>query len=286
MPTMSLEFTPIGIKTILSIAIAVVIYTIMLITIRIINRRVDNLKRRHTARKATLYIATLLAIIIITIMWMQNLRMVSVVISVIGAGLVVALGDVFLSIAGWFLVLVRRPFEAGDRVQIGDVKGDVIDIRLFQTSLLEIGNWVKEDQSTGRVVHISNSRIFKEPIYNFTRGFEFLWDEIKIIVTFESNWKKAQEIMLRHAQSESEKIGVEVAKRITKMAEKYFIYYDKLTPIVYVNIADNGVEISLRYLTEVKKRRQCRDSLNRAILDDFEKERDITFAYPTYRIIR
>jgi small-conductance mechanosensitive channel len=283
---MPFEMTPNLTKGIISAVIVIAVYILVLLIERIINKKVDNLKRRHTARKATLYIGTLIAAVAITALWVQNLRTFSVVISVIGAGMVVALGDLFLSIAGWFLILIRRPYEAGDRVQIGDVKGDVIDIRLFQTSLLEIGNWVREDQSTGRVVHISNSALFRNPVFNFTRGFEFLWDEIKLVVTFESNWRKAEEIMLRHARMESEAVGEEVSKLIKKMAERYFIFYEKLTPIVYIKVVDNGVELSLRYLTEVKKRRQYYDNLNRLILDDFDKEPDVNFAYPTYRLIK
>ena len=278
--------TPNMLKALISAGIVLLIYIVMLIIIRVINRRITDLKHRHSTRKATVYISTFEVCAAVAVIWIENLNTVSVVISVIGAGMVVALGDAFLSIAGWFLILFRRPFDAGERVQIGEVKGDVIDIRLFQTSLLEIGNWVKEDQSTGRVVHISNSALFKNPIFNYTRGFEFLWDEIKIVVTFESNWKKAQEIMLRHAQKEAERLSKEVARRIKKMSEQYFIYYEKLTPIVYVKIVDNGVELSLRYLTEVKGRRKYQDILHRAILDEFEKDRNVNFAYPTYRLVK
>lgn len=283
---MPFELSPNIIRGIISIAVILATYIVILAIVKIINKRIIDLKRRHSARKATLYIATFLAIAVVSILWIRNLRTVSVVISVIGAGLVVSLGDFFLSIAGWFLILIRRPFAAGDRIELGDVKGDVIDVRLFQTSLLEIGNWVREDQSTGRVVHIPNSIIFKKPLFNFTRGFEFLWDEIKIIVSFESNWKKAEGIMIQHAQKEAEKVSKEVDSRIKKMAEQYLIFYEKLTPIVYAKIVDNGIELSLRYLTEVKRRRECQNCLNRNILDDFKKERDIAFAYPTYRIVK
>jgi small-conductance mechanosensitive channel len=283
---MPIELTQNMGKGLVSAAIALIIYLIVLLIIKIINRKVENLKRRHTARKATLYIGTLVAVMIIGVLWAQNLSTFTVVISVMGAGLVVALGDLFLSIAAWFVILVRRPYEAGDRIEIDGVKGDVIDVRLFQTSLLEIGNWVVEDQSTGRVVHVPNSALFKNPVFNFTRGFEFLWDEIKIIVTFESDWRKAEEIILKHARRESEKTGQEVAKRIKKMAESYFIFYEKFTPIVYTKIVDNGIELSLRYLTEVKKRRQCLDCLNRHILDDFDKEPSVNFAYNTTRLVK
>ncbi len=283
---MQFEMSPNMYKLILSGAIFFSIYIITLGIVAVINKKITDLRSRYSARKATLYIATILNIVLITIIWIKNLRTLSVVISVIGAGLVVALGDVFLSIAGWFLILFRRPFDTGDRVEIGDLKGDVIDIRLFQTALLEVGNWVKEDQSTGRVVHVSNSMIFKKPIFNYTRGFEFLWDEIKFVITFESDYKKAEEIMLEHGKKVGEKVTELFGKRIKKMAERYLIYYEKFTPIVYTKIVENGVELSLRYLTEVKKRRECQDMINRKILDDFEKEDKVTFAYPTYRLIK
>jgi small-conductance mechanosensitive channel len=283
---MPFELTPNATKGVLTFGIIIVIYIVMLLVIKIINKKVGDIKRRHTARKTTLYAATLLALAAVSVLWMENLRTISVVISVIGAGLVVALGDVFLCIAGWFLILIRRPYDAGDRIQIGEVMGDIIDIRLFQTSMLEIGNWTKEDQSTGRVVHVPNSQLFKFPVFNFTRGFEYLWDEIKITVTFESDWKKAEEIMLLHAHSEGETVSSEVSKRIKKMAERYLIFYEKLTPIVYTKIIDNGIELSLRYLTAAKARRHRRDKISRLILDDFEKEEKVNFAYPTYRIVR
>jgi len=283
---MGLELTPDMVKMIVSIGIVIVLYLLAGLIVRIINKKISNLKTRHSARKTTLYVTTLVVIAIIALIWIQNLRTVSVVISVIGAGLVVALQEPILSIAGWLLILTRRPFETGDRIEVGGVKGDVIDVRMFQTSLLEIGNWVKEDQSTGRVVHIPNSLIFKGQVYNYTKGFDFIWNEIKINVTFESNWKKAEEIMLKHAKKEAEKISSQVGGLIRKMSEQYLIYYEKLTPIVYVKVIDFGVELSLRYLTEAKMRRRTQDELCRIILDEFGKQRDVNFAYPTYRLVR
>ena len=194
--------------------------------------------------------------------------------------------EVILSIAGWILILIRRPFEVGDRIEFGGINGDVIDIRIFQTSLLEIGNWVEADQSTGRIVNIPNSSIFKQENYNYSRGFEFIWNEIKILVTFESDWKRAKEIILSHAEKEAEGMEEVVQKKIKAMTKQYMIYFKKLTPIVYVDIKDSGVELTLRYLTDARKRRSTQDVLCQAILDDFEKEEKVNFAYPTYRIVK
>lgn len=283
---MDIALTPNMIRALVSIGIAVFLYIFAGIIVRIINKKMTDLKRRHRARKTTLYTTTLIIVGIISLIWIRNLKTISIVMSVVGAGLVLALQEAILSIAGWFLILFRRPFEPGDRIELGGVKGDVIDVRLFQTSVLEIGNWVKEDQSTGRITHIPNSAVFKGPLHNYTKGFEFIWNEIKITVTFESNWKKAEEIMLGFARKEAEKVSSQVDRRIKKMAEEYLIYYEKLTPIVYVKVVDFGIELSLRYLCEAKMRRRTQDELTRAILDEFGKQRDINFAYPTYRLVK
>ncbi|MFA5238885.1 MAG: mechanosensitive ion channel domain-containing protein [Phycisphaerae bacterium] len=261
-------------------------YLLLFILVRIINRRVENLKARHLARRNTIYILNALIILYITFLWVQNIGAITIFISVTSAGLVLVLQDVILSVVGWFYILVHKPFEVGDRIEMGAVKGDVMDIALFQTSLLEIGNWVDADQSTGRIVNIPNSAVFKKETYNYSRGFEFLWNEIKILVTFESDWKRAEEIMLNYGTAQSEEMAEVVKRKIKKMTMHYMIYYEKLTPIVYVNIKDSGVELTLRYLTEARKRRTTQDALCRMILEDFEKEPNVNFAYPTYRIVK
>jgi len=152
--------------------------------------------------------------------------------------------------------------------------------------LLEIGNWVETDQSTGRIVNVPNSAVFKKENYNYSRGFEFIWNEIKILVTFESDWKRAEEIMLNHGQTQADGMEDVVKNKIRKMTSRYMIRYEKLTPIVYIDIKDSGVQLTLRYLTESRKRRTTSDLLCRAILDDFEREGKVNYAYPTYRIVK
>lgn len=268
------------------VLIAITIYLLGILIINLINRHVKDLRKRHTARKVTLYTTVLTILVFSAIFWLEGVRSLAVVISIIGAGLVVALQEVILSFAGWLLIIFKRPFTVGDRIEIGSIKGDIIDVRMFQTALLEIGNWVDADQSTGRVVHIPNSAVFKERIFNYTKGFEFIWNEIKVTVTFESNWQKAEEIILRHANPERDKLKAKVQASIERMAQQYMIHYEKFSPIIYVRIVDHGVELALRYLTEVHQRRTTEDTITRAILNDFAQERDIQFAYPTYRIVK
>ncbi|MDD3375743.1 MAG: mechanosensitive ion channel [Candidatus Omnitrophica bacterium] len=273
-------------KLVQTVLVLLLCYAFIFLLVRISNRRIKSLKARHAIRKNIVYIGNIILLFFVVLIWIHNIGSITIFLGVASAGVALALQEVILSVAGWFLILMRRPFEAGDRIELGDVKGDVIDIRLFQTSLLEIGNWVDADQSTGRIVHIPNSFVFKKELYNYTRGFEFIWNEIKVLVTFESDWKKGKEIMLAHAQSQAQGMESIVKSAIDRMAHSYMIYYQKFTPIVYVNIKDSGVELTLRYLTEAKKRRSTQDELSQMILDDFGKEPNVDFAYPTYRIIK
>jgi small-conductance mechanosensitive channel len=261
-------------------------YSILFILIRVINRRVGNLKSRHTIRKNAVYLVNFLLIIAVVFVWLQRLNSLSIFLGFASAGLALALQEVILSVAGWFLIIARHPFEVGDRIELGDVKGDVIDIRVLQTSLLEIGNWVDADQSTGRIVNIPNSFVFKKPNFNYNRGFEFIWNEIPLTITFESDWRRGRDIMLAHAQKMAEGLEEKAKHKIDQMTSQYMIYYEKFTPIVYVDIKDNGVRLTLRYLTEAKKRRSTTDELSSAILDDFAKEANVNLAYNTFRIVQ
>jgi len=261
-------------------------YLIMFAFIGIINRRVKDIKTRHVVRKNVIYIVTIVLIVVSFFIWIQNINSITIFLGVAGAGLALALQEVILCVAGWLLILIRHPYETGDRIEINGIKGDVIDIRLFQTSLLEIGNWVDADQSTGRIVNFPNSFVYKHENYNYSRGFEFIWHEIPLLLTFESDWKCGKEIIMSHAGKLAEGMEEKVNRKIDAMRNRYMIFYGKLPPIVYVNIKDSGIELTLRYLTEAKKRRDTQDALCQAILDDFEKEPTVNLAYPTYRIVK
>jgi small-conductance mechanosensitive channel len=281
-----LTSSPVFLQVVFSLVALIITYLIVFIVVRIINKTVKDLKRKYTLRKFTAYIATLICILTIILIWIERAASVTTIISVLAAGLTLALHQPITSIAGWLLLLVRRPYEIGDRISIGNNSGDVIDIRLFYTSILEIGNWVDADQSTGRIIHSPNGKVFTEPIFNYTRGFEYIWNEIKIVVTFESNWKKAKKIILDIGSEDYMELSKKVRAKIDTMTKRYMIHYEKLTPIVWTNIVDFGVELTLRYLTEARTRRSTQDAICQDVLDRFNKEKDIDFAYPTYRIYR
>ncbi len=178
---------------------------------------------------------------------------------------------------------MRKPFKIGDRVQIDNVTGDVIDIRLFQFSVIEVGNWVDADQSTGRIIHIPNGLVFTEWQANYTEGFEYIWDELPVLLTFESDWKKAKKILTEIINKKTVNLTAEAEKQIKDTSKKFMIFYRTLTPIVYTSVKDSGVLLTMRYICNVKKRRGVEEIIWEAVLEEFAKHKNIDFAYPTTR---
>ena len=228
---------------------------------------------------------TLSALVLITLafIWISGVRQLATYISIIGAGLVIALQDTVSNIAGFIFIVTRKPFTLGDRIEIGAIAGDVVDIRIFQFTVVEIKNWVDADQSTGRIVHIPNSKILREEVANFTTGFEYIWDEVAVLVTFESKWREAKEILWEIATKHCEHFTPRAQEQIRRAAQRYLIVAGKLTPIVYTSVRDSGVLLTLRYLTKARERRGNEESIWEAILDAFAARDDIDFAYPTTR---
>jgi small-conductance mechanosensitive channel len=177
----------------------------------------------------------------------------------------------------------RRPFEAGDRIELGGHKGDVIDIRLQQFTLNEIGNWVDADQSSGRIIHIPNGKIFTDPCANYDRGFRYIWNEVPVVVTFESNWRKAKDILTRIAFKHAEHLTAQAEQDLLSASRQYLINYTKLTPIVYTKVIDSGVQLTIRYLIEPRKRRGTEHAIWEDILTEFEATTDVELGYHTVR---
>ncbi len=150
-------------------------------------------------------------------------------------------------------------------------------------SLMEIGNWVDAEQSTGRVVHFPNGKIFSESLANYTEGFQYIWNEIPVLLTFESNWKKAKELLVNIAAKHGEGLTESAEDEIRTAAGKMMIYISKLTPIVYTTVKDSGVMLTIRYLCNPRRRRGTEEAIWEDILREFGACDDIDFAYPTQR---
>lgn len=269
------------IETLLIIAVVVLLRALVL---AIVHRRTEDPVQLYNWRKSTEYVAYFFALLFIGRIWVSGAQSAATYLGLLSAGLAIALQDPIVNVVGWFFIMVRRPFEVGDRIEIGGQAGDVIDIRFFQFTLMEIRNWVAADQSTGRVLHIPNRKIFSDGVANFSKGFEFLWNEIPVAITFESDWKRAKVILEDVANRHAAHLDEDALRRVKRAARRYMIYHGTLTPTVYTKVEQQGILLTLRYLTAPRKRRNTEQAIWEDILEGFAKEPDVEFAYPTQRI--
>ncbi|MCB0731005.1 MAG: mechanosensitive ion channel [Ignavibacteriae bacterium] len=250
---------------------------------RIVFDKIDDLTLRYQWQKIIKYITVILAIMLLTKVWFGAFESIGTYFGLLSAGLAIALQDLLVNFAGWIFLLIRKPFSVGDRIEINNIIGDVIDVRIFQFSVIEIGNWVDADQSTGRIIHIPNGTVFKTSQANYTAGFEYIWNEVPVLVTFESDWRKAKEILTDVINKHAVHLTTEAERQIKEAAKKFLIFYSKLTPIVYTSVKDSGVMLTMRYICHVRKRRATDESIWEEVLDQFAKHDNIDFAYPTTR---
>ena len=269
-----------------SIIIILLLSAIRFIILRLVWRQTKDVKIRYQWNRTLSFIIPFTGIILVGAVWVPAFEQFGAFLGLITAGLAIALKDPITNLAGWLFILIRKPFVLGDRVQVGTHTGDIIDIRLFQFTMLEIGNWIEADQSTGRIIHIPNGKVFLEPQANYSSGFEYIWNEIKVLVTFESNWGKAKIVLEDIINIHTENVDINVEKEILEASKNYMIYYKHLTPIVYTSVKEFGVQLTMRYLCNPRRRRGSENEIWQEVLVQFNNHDDIDFAYPTTRFYK
>ncbi|HZP46887.1 MAG TPA: mechanosensitive ion channel domain-containing protein, partial [Vicinamibacterales bacterium] len=229
-------------------------------------------------RQGAALAATIVAAVALVSVWFENPTRLGTAAGLIGAGLAFALQKVVTAFAGYLVILRGKTFTVGDRITMGGVRGDVIALGFLQTRIMEMGeppdvqaddkaSWVHARQYTGRVVTVTNDKVFDTPIYNYTREFPFIWEELRIPIAYGSNRQRAEQILLECAGEVTESIETVGSDVKRAMEKKYFIDLSALKPRVFCALTDNWVELNLRFLSRPHGARHIKDEISRMILD-------------------
>ncbi|HEX4997078.1 MAG TPA: mechanosensitive ion channel domain-containing protein [Terriglobia bacterium] len=262
---------------------------------------VSVLRRRHYrtqfwARQG-IHLATALALVIgLLSIWFDDPTRLATALGLITAGLAFALQKVVTALAGYFVILRGRTFNVGDRISMGGVRGDVIALGLMQTTIMEMGQppdvyeqaepamWVRGRQYTGRIVTVSNDKIFDEPVFNFTRDFPYVWEEIRVPITYDSNRGAAEQIVLDAVTRRTMKVTDLSREALEELKRRYFLNEDDMIPRVFLRLTDNWLELGVRFFAADHGIRALKDAITRDILDGFDAAK-ITIASATYAIV-
>lgn len=251
---------------------------------------------RHSAywiRKVTTYAVWGLAGLLIIFIWAEFGRRLGFVVGAASAGVAFALQNVLGSFAAWLGILAGRVFRVGDRVMMGGVKGDVIDLAPLRTTIMEIGSpgasedsdvWVRARQYTGRIVTISNKAFFDEPIYNYSKDFDYVWEEIVIPVSYKTDWEKGRDVLLEEVEAATRDFRDQSARALAEMARRYLVARSEVEPRVFVKVTDNWVELSARFVLPTRSARQVKSTISENVLKGFSRE-NVTIASATSEIV-
>ncbi|HET7631605.1 MAG TPA: mechanosensitive ion channel domain-containing protein [Gemmatimonadaceae bacterium] len=229
--------------------------------------RIDAGDTRYRVRKAVAFGGYVVTFLFLAALFSDKLGGLTVAFGVAGAGIAFALQEVIASIAGWLALTFSNFYQPGDRVQLGGIKGDVIDIGVLRTTLMELGEWVDGDLYNGRIVRVANSFVFKSPVFNYSGDFPFLWDEIRLPVRFGSDRARARAIIQSVADRVVGEYTTTAAAAWVGMVQKYRIENAAVAPIISLVATDNWLQYTLRYVVDYRRRRSVKDALFNGIMD-------------------
>lgn len=255
------------------IALIVVIFISRFLK-KAVNRHLKDTDRKYSARKMVTVLSYTLILVVIVSVFSDKLGGLGVALGVAGAGIAFALQEVIVSIAGWILIMLSGLIRGGERVRIGDIYGDVIDIGVLKTTLMETGDWVKGDLYNGRLVSVANSFVFKGAVYNYSGEYPFLWDEITVPVRTESDYRLASDLF--------KKVLVDVCGDYARQSEltwnsltgKYKVEKAEIEPMVTLHFDENWITFTLRYIVDYKSRRSTKDRIFRRLLEEIAAHSD------------
>ena len=239
--------------------------------------------------------AALLMIVSLLSIWFDDPQRLTTGAGIFSAGLAFALQRVVTALAGYFVIIRGNTFTVGDRITMGGVRGDVIALTFMQTKIMEMGQppavqgadpamWVRSRQFTGRVVTVTNDKVFDEPVYNYTREFPFIWEEITLPIPYRADRRRAETILLDAVARHAEPLDAESEPVRRALERRYFITVDDASPRVFLRLTDNWVELTVRFIVHDHGIRPLKDAISRTILDEFQSA-GLEVASATYEIV-
>jgi small-conductance mechanosensitive channel len=273
-----------GAKLLLTVGLVaglVVLTAILRFALRALPEGSERARVRFWGRQAVSLLVAFSGLIGIASIWFDNPKSMTTAFGLFSAGLAFALQKVVTSLAGYFLILRGNNFTVGDRIVMGGVRGNVVALGFFQTTIMEMGQppavqsadpamWVKSRQFTGRIVTVANSRIFDEPVYNYTRDFPFIWEEISVPIAYRDDRRRAEQAILEAARRHCVDPRELAPQTLRHLKERFDLELEHLEARVFWRLTDNWLEMTVRFLVHDHGTRDVKDAISRELLDAFD----------------
>jgi small-conductance mechanosensitive channel len=263
-------FDPAVGQFIAAVAGIAIVYVFVRFLQRSLSRSFKDSDTRYRIRKLVTFFGYVAGIFVITNVYSDRLTGLTVAFGVAGAGIAFALQEVIASVAGWIAISFGGFYSTGQRVELGGIKGDVIDIGVLRTTLMEVGQWVNGDLYNGRIVRIANSYVFKQPVFNYSADFPFLWDEITVPIRFGTQWELARSIIQTSVEDVIGDYPAQSKEAWKQMVSKYRIEDASVDVAVTMTADQNWFTFTARYIVDYRKRRSTKDLIFTRIFKEIE----------------
>ncbi|WP_027421364.1 mechanosensitive ion channel family protein [Crocinitomix catalasitica] len=251
------------------------VYVVLFFVKKAIAKHVEDPNFTYRTKKVSNIFAYVFILIIILFVFSDKLGNIGVTVGLASAGIAFALSEVITSFAGWLSIMVTKQVKVGQRVKIGDLKGDIIDIQVLKTTIMEIGDWVNGDLYNGRITTLSNSFVFKEPIQNYSADYPFLWDEIEVPLRTNSDFKLAKELFKNITNEVCGEFAEKSSQVWQEMHGKYKIENAQVEPMITMRFDENWITFTIRFIVDYTKRRSTKDILYTRLLEEINKNDDL-----------
>ena len=255
-----------------SIILILISYSIYYLFSKLISK-ISDIKQRYNLKKLLAGILIFIDFVIILSMLVNNSSIVALSAGLFSAGIAFSLRDPLTSLLAWVIILFMKPIKVGDRIKIGTEEGDIIDINMFFITLMEINDWVEGDLYTGRIVEIPNNQIMRSDVINFSKSFDYIWDNITIPILFNSDYKKIAKEIKNIANTKTKVFFEGAMKDYEKLKRVYFISRGDIHPTVFISFNDNYIKLNLRYITSLWERKKTQSEISTSILDYLHKNK-------------
>lgn len=241
----------------------------------------EDQRESYRKRKFFTTIIVFAAGIAIILLWARTLQRTGTFLGLLGAGVAIALKEPLLSVAGRLAIFSGHMYNAGDRIEIQKMIGDVIDIGFFYTRMLEVGAWISGDQYSGRILLVPNSMIFGTPIINYTLHLAYIWDEIMLPITYQSNMQAATQILLQAGEEYTRQFLQGAERDLARMQREFLVPTLELKPAVYLKVTSNWLQLTMRYVVDPRKRRVSSNFIFQMVFQELSQRNDIHIASET-----
>lgn len=254
---------------------------------RFLRKHVSDTSARYKSQKSIEIIGYIVIIILSFLYFTGNIKDFTLAIGLFTAGIAFTLQELILSIAGSLFIFIVKVYKPGDRIEINGIKGDVIDVNSIYTTMMEIGQWIHSDNYSGRIVKLSNSFVFKGPIYNYSQDFPFIWDEFNLPIRYGSDVELAKTIIIKIASEVLSEYTSNSKSQWKDVVNKYYIEDAMVDPTLAITLTENWIQFNIRYIVDYKNRRSTRHILNNKILEAINKTNgDVILASSTIELIK